>query len=357
VATVYKRGATWWVRFTWRGKEVRRSARTTSKAEAQARLARLLDEHRRLDRDGRPRRTYAEALARFEAEYLPGLKPATRKRYRVSLRQLAPAFGGLYLDEVGKARLAEYVSARKRAGTTDATIRRDLATLSCLCACAVAWDWLDASPVRAFSKRHLREAPPRTAYPSEEQVGRLVAHASPMLGRLILFLAQTGMRQEEACSLEWGQVSLPRREVRLTKTKTSAPRVVPLSDAALGTLLGTPRHPTSPHVFWHDDGRRYTRFANSFSVLARRAAVPFRCHDLRHKFASEFLQRTGDLAALQAILGHRTVTMTMRYAHVLTEHLHRAVARLAQNPAQAERTGAAATGVSERGARARAGMG
>jgi site-specific recombinase XerC len=93
------------------------------------------------------------------------------------------------------------------------------------------------------------------------------------------------MRQEEVCSLEWSQVSIQRREVRLTKTKTSNPRVVPLSDAALGTLVGTPRHITAPSVFWHDDGSRYTCFAGRFRQIARRADVPFRCHDLRHHFA------------------------------------------------------------------------
>ncbi|MFY7851437.1 MAG: tyrosine-type recombinase/integrase [Brevundimonas sp.] len=46
---------------------------------------------------------------------------------------------------------------------------------------------------------------------------------------------------------------------------------------------------------------------------------------MRHKFASEFLQATGDLAALQAILGHRSVTMTIRHAHMVTDHLHAAM--------------------------------
>jgi integrase len=87
----------------------------------------------------------------------------------------------------------------------------------------------------------------------------------------------------------------------LTKTKTSSPRIVPLSDVA----VGTPRHITSPYVFWRHDGQRHTTFANSFVGIARRAGVPFRCHDLRHHFASTFLQATGDIAALQAILGHK----------------------------------------------------
>src|SRR5687768_2677699 len=105
MATVYKRGSTWWVRFQWRGTEVRRSARTASKPVAQQALARLLEEHRRLDRDGRPRRTYREALDRFWAEYMPTLKPATQRRYRVSFRQLAGTLGGLHLDEITRGRL------------------------------------------------------------------------------------------------------------------------------------------------------------------------------------------------------------------------------------------------------------
>lgn len=159
------------------------------------------------------------------------------------------------------------------------------------------------------------------------QVDRLVGNAAAMTGRIIRLLAETGMRQEEVRGLERSQVSMQRREIRLTKTKTktSSPRTVPLSDIALSTLVGTPRHITSPVVFWHDDGQRYSTFANIFAVIARRVGVPFRCHDLRHAFASRFLQATGNIPALQAILGHRSIQMTMRYAHMVTGHLHQAM--------------------------------
>ena len=140
MATVYKRGSTYWIRFQWRGKEIRRSAHTSSKATAQQFLAQLLEEHRRLDRGGRLRRTYKEALERFSHDYMPTLKPRTQERYRTSFRQLAPVFGNVYLDEITKARLADYASARMKGGATGATVRRDLATLSCLCSCAVSWD-------------------------------------------------------------------------------------------------------------------------------------------------------------------------------------------------------------------------
>lgn len=327
MAAVYKRGSVYWIRFQWRGKEIRRSARTGLRAVAQQYLARVQEEFRRLDRGGRPRRSYAEALERFRTEYMPMLKLRTRSRYETSFRQLGDAFGKLNLDEITRGRLADYAASRLKAGVTGATVRRDLATLSCMCSCAVAWDYIETNPVRQFSKRHIREAPARTTYPTVEQVDRLVASGSPMVGRIIRFLAETGMRLEEVCSLEWAQVSMERREVRLTKTKTSNPRVVPLSDGALGTLAGTPSHASSPAVFWHGGGDRYTNFSGIFRKVAKRASVPFRCHDLRHHFASEFAQRTGDLAALQAILGHKGIQMTMRYSHLVTEHLHRAMSK------------------------------
>lgn len=71
--------------FQWHGKEDRRSAHITSKATAQQFLAHLLDEHRRLDRGGRPRRTYKESLERFTHDYLPTLKPRTQEPHRTSL--------------------------------------------------------------------------------------------------------------------------------------------------------------------------------------------------------------------------------------------------------------------------------
>jgi integrase/recombinase XerD len=336
MATVYKRGSQWWIRFQVSGKEVRRSAGTSSKAVAQQYLAQALEEHRRLDRGGRPRRSYQEALERFFSEYLPTLKPSTQARYRESFKHLTPCFGSLYLDEITKGRLSDFVTARKKDGVTGATIRRDLATLSCVFSCAVAWDLIEVNPVRQFSKKHIREAPPRTSYPSDEEIERLIVHATPMIGRLIRLLAETGMRQEEVCSLEWTQVSVERREIRLWKTKTSSPRIVPLSDGALDTLLGTPQHAIQRYVFWHGaEGQRYTHFSSRFSSIAKRARVPWRCHDLRHRFASVFLQETGNLAALQAILGHRHIAMTLKYAHLNTAHLHQAIKGVGTKPGTA----------------------
>jgi integrase len=287
-------------------------------------LDRQIAEYAAIDHKGEPRRKYDAAAERFVLEHMPTLKISTRARYRCSMRQMA-GFANLYLDEFTKTRISDYVSQRRRSGASNATIRRDLALLSMIFTCAIDWGWVENNPVKSFGKQQLRESPPRTTYPTDGDIAKLVTAASPSAARIIKFLAATGMRLEEVCGLEWHQVSIERREVRLTKTKTNAPRTVPLSRDALGTILGTARHPVSPFVFWHGDGHRYRNFSGYFSRLAKRQKVPFRCHDLRHRFASVFLQRTGNLAALQSILGHSTIAMTMRYSHLMTEHLHAAM--------------------------------
>ncbi len=150
----YKRGRkgaeTYWIRFQWCGKEVRRTARTSSKMVAQQYLAQVLEEYRRLDRGGRPRCSYQEALEQFCIEVMRTLKATTQRRYGTSFRQLDPFFGRLLLDAINKARLSEFVAARRKGGATGATIRHDLATLIGVCSCAVAWDYIDANPVKAF---------------------------------------------------------------------------------------------------------------------------------------------------------------------------------------------------------------
>ena len=267
-------------------------------------------------------------MARFIEEYLPGLKPATAKRYIVSVRQLHPYFESVYLDQVKRATISDYVSERKRAGATNATIRRDMTPLSRMFACAINWEWVEHNPVAMFDKSVVRERRDPIRPPTDDDVDTLVAAAPPMMGRAIRFLEQTGMRLEEALSLEWGQVNAQRREVALTKTKTNRPRTVPLSDAALGTILGTPRHITSGYVFWHHNGERYSCFSNQFKQLAKRVGVKCRCHDLRHKFATDYLRAAGDIYRLQQVLGHSTVVTTEIYAHVLTEELHEDIKKL-----------------------------
>jgi integrase/recombinase XerD len=324
--SVYRRGKTYWVRFQFAGEEYRRSARTASRPEALAYERDLREQLGRIARGGRPRHTYREAMERFLIEHCASLKPGARTRYISSAKALHPQFKDLYLDQIGRGQLADFISARRGEGVTTATIRRDLACLSSMLGRACEWNWIDVNPVRAFSKRGLKEAAPRIRFLSRDEFAQLHAAAAAHLRPMLRIAVGTGLRLEEMLSLRWVQVSLARQEITLTETKTGTPRVVPIPGTLLGTFSELPRHIREPWVFWHGDGRRFTTIKTAFLAACRRAGIKdFRWHDLRHTFASWAVQDGMDLYRLSRLLGHKTMQMTARYAHLQTADLHEAV--------------------------------
>jgi integrase/recombinase XerD len=339
VATLYRRNNSklWWIRFQWRGTEVRKSARTTSKQEALRFLARTLEECRKLDREGRTRQTFDEVAYRFAQEHLPTLKPRSAERYRVSLRALAPTFKGLCLDEITKTRLASFISQRRKTGLAGATVRRDIACLSSMFELAKSWDWITTNPVRDLDLRSVRAAPPRTRYLSKKEEERLIAAATGHLKPMIIFAIETGMRFEEQFSLEHSQINHDRREITLTKTKTNNPRVIPLTDRSAQILAQLPRHPWASLVFHKEDGTRYHTLKRSFASAARRAGIQnLRWHDLRRTCGCRLIQEYGlDLYKVSRWLGHKTVAVTERaYAFLRIDDLHAAI-RLGTKPGTA----------------------
>ena len=103
-------------------------------------------------------------------------------------------------------------------------------------------------------------------------------------------------------------------ELLLTKTKTGRPPVVPLTPATGGTIRDTPRHISAPWVFWHGDGERYRNLSSRLTALIGRSGQSFRVHDLRHRFAVDFLRRDAtQIYRLSQILGHSSVKTTEIY--------------------------------------------
>ncbi len=157
-----------------------------------------------------------------------------------------------------------------------------------------------------------------------------------------MLAVETGMRKEELLSLRLEQIDLRRREVHLEITKTSSPRRVPLTVTAVDTicdLLERRDRPTSPYLFCKADGTRIGDPKKGFVAACVSAGLAdFRYHDLRHTFASWWLQEGGDLYRLSRVLGHATLQMTTRYGHLRTEDLHGELERVAQKRSQDRKT-------------------
>jgi len=151
------------------------------------------------------------------------------------------------------------------------------------------------------------------------------------------------MRRGEILSLKWNQIKTG--FIYITKTKTNEARQIPVNEALYGlfqrlkneqnpkgmggNVVGIDGEPVegqpSEFVFTMH-GKPLNRMEGAFNAAVRRAAISdFHFHDLRHTFASQLIMKGGTLKDVQELLGHKTMTMTLRYAHLSQEHKRQAV--------------------------------
>lgn len=319
MAGLYQRGSTWWARAQRQGIEHRRSLKTHDKREAEKRLRQWLADLDAIAWGSKPRRTFDEAALKFINEHLPTLKRSSAIRYGVSLKWLSDHFEGKSLDQIGTAALSEFETARRSAGASAPTVRRDFACLSSLLTSCEDWEWIDdgKNPVPSYlrrrRKRGLKEAPARRRYLTGEEETALLADSSPTVALAIALAIDTGLRREELFSLTWSQVDLKRGIIVTTRdTKSGKVRTVPVAQRSAQAIAVLPRHIKSPYVLWQGAGTRYVQMNKGFKAACRRAGLEdVRWHDLRRTAGCRWLQRDRrSMEEVCAMLGHSSVQVT-----------------------------------------------
>jgi integrase len=163
--------------------------------------------------------------------------------------------------------------------------------------------------------------------PEEEQ--RLLDAALPWLREIIIFALNTGMRQNEILSLKWSQVDLFRRTATLIETKNKEKRTIPINQTVLEILKSKDRvRSISGYVFTSQTGSKLDarNLLRAFYAARKKVGLEdVRFHDLRHTFATRLVQAGVNLYVVKELLGHKSLTMTMRYAHHYPESLRHGV--------------------------------
>jgi integrase len=160
--------------------------------------------------------------------------------------------------------------------------------------------------------------------------GKFTDHLAP----IVLLAMNTGLRRGELFNLEWHDVNLSGRmlTVRGATAKSGKTRHIPLNDEAFSTLVAW-RNQNSGGVGLvlpnPQSGARLTTIKTAWAKLLQNAGITdFRFHDLRHHFASRLVMGGVDLNTVRELLGHASLEMTLRYAHLAPEHKAAAVAVL-----------------------------
>lgn len=251
----------------------------------------------------------------------------SKERDQYSLNRLLPYFGQKSVFDIRRVQVRAYIQRRQSQGVTLSTIRRELR-----CACAAvnftALE-LEIDLPNPFHALGIPEAPNRVRWLTKSEARRLIEAASlyaktPLLPCFIRLALNTGCRRGELLGLEWRRVDLSRRLLHLEAghTKAGKRRSVPLNAEAVAALQelrgwGREHWRGSPWVFPSAAGGHLRYFKTGFKNACQRAAISdFRIHDLRHTCASWLVMAGVDLYTVRDLLGHSSVTVTERYAHL-----------------------------------------
>lgn len=292
------------------------------------------------------RHTMNELIDRYIRDVLP-TKP---KNVRIQTRQLEwwrAQMGSYALADVSPALIAE---SRDRLATgittrgeqrNPATVVRYMAALSvCFTHAVKEWGWLDDSPMRKVKKP--TESRGRVRFLSDDERARLLKackeSSNAYLYPAVVLALATGMRSGEIMGLTWDVVDLNRGRAILHETKNGERRAVAITGHALDVVkemskvrrIDTSLLFPSKEITPQKPQKPIDLRAPWLAALKKADIQDFKFHDLRHSAASYLAMNGASLAEIAEVLGHKTLQMVKRYAHLSEGHTARVVESMNQ---------------------------
>jgi integrase len=288
------------------------------------------------------RRTFQDLTSYYRAEVMPQYEPPEQMRREHKLRWWEGQLGHAWLADITPPAItackAALAKIERPGGKTlsPATQVRYLATLSHVFSIAVRdLGWLEVNPVTRV--RRPREPRGRVRYLSDDERSRLLAacqaSSDSRLYPLVVVALGTGARQGELLRLRWRDVDFQRGVAILQETKNGERRTLVLAGQVLKVLreLAAVRRIDTDELFATGRARAMTFPQHAWNDAVSAAGLEdFRFHDLRHTFASYLAMNGATLPELAAALGHKTLAMVQRYAHLSPQHTSNVVTRMVE---------------------------
>lgn len=337
----YKRKGSpyWWVNIKGPdGTRIRQSTGTSDKAEAEAIEGRMKAELWQQTVWGKaPEYTFEEVAL----EYIKSRQGA--KSYNMTLSSISILkhyFGGIVISSLKRDVAKQIILKMQRERNYKPGSLKQ--RISCLKAaigyCRNELGWEIGNPFEGIS---LQAGAKHTAWLTYDEADRLIAATKSLqngsiIAHFIMLALNTGMRKNEMLKLQWRNVNMSRRIVTLHahENKSGRTRSVPLNDEAAAVIrerweFVKAHCPDSKWVFAKPCGNRFVEPIHSFKRACKIAGIAnFRIHDLRHTCASWLVSSGVPLADVKEVLGHSSITMTERYAHLSPHRAMDAVSKL-----------------------------
>jgi len=308
------------------GTRYRKSTGKTKRREAEE----VLDSEREKAKAGDSagiRKVKTSKLVDLAEEYL---KWAERQRsYKdkeLGIRQLVDVFGNHDVEDLSTREIEQWQSRRLKYNKPS-TVNRLLAVLKHMVNKGTQWGMASDSTLKQIRNvKMLAENNRRLRFLSIEECQRLIECCHKDLKPIVIVALNTGMRRGEIFRLKWEQVDLRHGFILLDVTKNGERREIPINTTLEYLFKEMPHSVESVYVFAGKTGKPLTDIKKGFHTALRKAGISdFRFHDLRHTFASHLVMAGIDLTSVKELLGHKSLTMTMRYSHLSPGHKRKAV--------------------------------
>ena len=269
----------------------------------------------------------------FSQKYLDThAKPNKRSWERDQIiidKHLVPFFKDRFVTEITAEDIEKYKV--KRSGmVSKSTVNRELDCVKTMFAKAVEWG--NANENVTQNVRDFRVDNKKTIFLELEELEAFL-NACPKWFRSIMdAYLNTGLRKSELLNLKWSDIDRKTRIIQVLKTKGGKMLHLHINAPMEKILKSIPRHISSDYVFCQRSGKPWKDLRGSLKAALKKAGIEKKVtlHPLRHTFASHLVMAGEDLYTVSKLLGHSSLEMTQRYAHLTPKHKAEAVDRLAE---------------------------
>jgi integrase len=262
---------------------------------------------------------YVGVLLREHLQKRPNSKIAVRRNCFLSFCNY---FNRYHVNQVTTEALKDWFQKqRSERNLTDSSLNKTRAGLNHFFKYLVEENIITTNPLAPiwFKGKHKKKRDRVILSPKEiKDMLQLMEEFSPdILYPFIFTLAHTGARLSEIRKLKWARVNFESNHIYLIHTKNGDERRIPMSPTLVDYLmeLKERRGHKSEQVFLNQWNYLLSASQIGDMIIKFQKLNPdqkrWRCHDLRHGFAHNYLKKGGNMYALQAILGHRSIRMTI----------------------------------------------
>ena len=246
-------------------------------------------------------------------------------RVRAIAKRLTDMFGMLRITSVKAPAIAKYKARRLEDGIKQSTLNREMSVLRRMFRWGAEQGLVHASNIPTIKTKKESH---KIITVSVDDEARLLAQCPKWLSDMVIVAVDTGCRSGELLSIKWGDVDLRAGYVRVKTEKAGGSRNLYMTPRVFKVFSSMPTGLPDVGVFQHPRGKyRVSTLGEAFSNAVKKAGLSNRItfHSLRHTFATRQTQKGTNPFVLMELLGHSTLEMVLRYAHVSDSDLRKAM--------------------------------